>query len=163
MIFLLRLLLVMCGSAAGARSAARREYYAGRGNKLWSTLHQIGLTPRTLTPAEYRELLAFRIGLTDLVKGQSGIDRGIGFDADAGMTLRRRILSYRPGCLCFNGKRAAQEFFGRSEVEYGVQSDRIGETSVFVAPSTSGAAGAFWDASVWRALAEHIASRQAAV
>jgi hypothetical protein len=30
--------LVVCGSAAGVRSAQLGQYYAGRGNKLWRTL-----------------------------------------------------------------------------------------------------------------------------
>lgn len=37
--------LVICGTAAGKESARRQAYYAGRGNKLWSTLYRVGLTP----------------------------------------------------------------------------------------------------------------------
>jgi TDG/mug DNA glycosylase family protein len=55
--------------------------------------------------------------------------------------------------LCFNGKRAAQEFFKGKAVDYGPQTERIGWTSVFVAPSTSAAANAFWDMRCWRELA----------
>ena len=116
-----------------------------------------------LAPDEYRELVNFGVGLTDIVKGQSGMDRGISFGHAASVTLRERISSYAPACLCFNGKRAAQEFFQRRDVAYGVQSHRLGQTSLFVAPSTSGAANAYWDFSIWQALAEHVAVRQAAV
>ncbi|MBE0528785.1 MAG: mismatch-specific DNA-glycosylase, partial [Thermoleophilia bacterium] len=69
--------VVFCGTAASARSAAVMQYYAGRGNKFWRILDQTGLTPRLLSPSEYRLLPEFGIGLTDIVKGQSGADKDI--------------------------------------------------------------------------------------
>ena len=56
--------LVICGSAAGAVSAARGAYYAGPGNKFWPILAEVGLTPRLLRPDEFATLPAFGIGLT---------------------------------------------------------------------------------------------------
>ena len=49
--------LVVCGTAAGEVSAVCGDYYAGPGNKFWSVLFEIGLTPRRLAPREYKELL----------------------------------------------------------------------------------------------------------
>jgi len=49
--------VVFCGTAAGVVSAAKRVYYAGRGNSFWPTLHEIGLTPRQFEPMEFREVL----------------------------------------------------------------------------------------------------------
>ena len=66
------LALVVCGSAAGRRSAQLGQYYAGRGNKFWTTLAETGLTPRRLAPHEFPLLPSFGIGLTDVVKGQAG-------------------------------------------------------------------------------------------
>src|SRR2546427_10087333 len=37
--------VVFVGTAAGRESAAKC-YYAGRGNRFWRTLHEVGLTPR---------------------------------------------------------------------------------------------------------------------
>ena len=68
--------LVICGSAAGQKSADVGHYYAGPGNALWRTLFEIGLTPRELKPEEWQQLLEFGIGLTDLVKDQAGALRG---------------------------------------------------------------------------------------
>ena len=45
--------VVFCGTAAGTRSAQVGAYYAGRGNKFWRTLFQVGLTPRPLDPHEF--------------------------------------------------------------------------------------------------------------
>ena len=63
--------LVICGMAAGPVSAARGEYYAGRGNKFWRTLFEVGLTPRQLAPAEFRLLPTWGIGLTEQVSGHT--------------------------------------------------------------------------------------------
>jgi G:T/U mismatch-specific DNA glycosylase len=126
--------LVVCGTAAGSRSAQLKHYYAGPGNKFRRTLAELGLTPRQLAPSEAGLFLDFGIGLTDLVKGQSGADSSIRF----------------------NGKRAAQEFFGIRAVIYGPQQERIGVTDLFVAPSTSGAANGFWDLLYWRDLADRV-------
>jgi hypothetical protein len=58
--------VVFCGTAVGSASAKRGAYYAGPGNKFWPTLHAIGLTPRRLMPEEFRSVLDYGIGLTDL-------------------------------------------------------------------------------------------------
>lgn len=150
------LLVVFCGTAAGAESEARRQYYAGPGNRFWEVLATTKLTPRQLAPADYRILLEFRIGLTDIVKQQSGSDVDIDFRSADRESLRKKIVRLAPRYLCFNGKRAAQEFFCTKAVEYGLQATTIGSTSLFVAPSTSGAARGSWDLSVWRDLARRI-------
>lgn len=148
--------LVVCGSAAGHRSAQLRQYYAGRGNKFWQTLAAVGLTPRELSPAEYPLLLRFGIGLTDLVKTQAGADHGLRFTEADRDALRAKILRFQPGYLCFNGKRAATEFLRHAGVQYGILAETIGRTALFLAPSTSSAANASWDLSVWQELAHRV-------
>jgi TDG/mug DNA glycosylase family protein len=150
------LALVVCGSAAGRRSAQLKQYYAGPGNKFWRTLARAGLTPRLLAPAEYPLLLSFGIGLTDLVKGQSGADTEIDFAGAGARELERKIEQLRPGWLCFNGKRAASEYLRVRQVAFGVQDERIGGTRIFVAPSTSGLASGAWNPAIWGELAERV-------
>ena len=154
--------LVICGSAAGTRSAARGLYYAGPGNKFWKTLATVGLTDRPLDPAEYPCLLEYGIGLTDLVKDQAGGDSAIRFSEVASMRLRAKVIRHQPRYVCFNGKRAAREFMGLKQVSFGVQRRRIGRSVLFVAPSTSGAAGASWDLSIWRDLARRVRRQSSA-
>jgi len=146
--------LVVCGTAAGAESASRGEYYAGPTNKFWSVLSDVGLTPRRLEPSEFKELLSYGIGLTDVAKGQAGSDASIDFKKSDPASLRAKILKYRPAILAFNGKKAAQIFLKQRSVEFGLQSIQVAETRLFVAPSTSGAANGYWDAGIWRNLAE---------
>lgn len=148
--------LIICGTAAGTRSSRLKQYYAGRGNKFWRLLADVGLTPRQLAPIEAPFLLDFGIGLTDLVKGQSGSDALIRFDQSDVSLLCDKIAKLEPRYLCFNGKRAAREFFGTRGVVYGLQAERIGVTELFVAPSTSAAGNRFWELSWWRDLAERV-------
>lgn len=148
------------GSAPGAVSAARRQYYAGPGNKFWRTLHETGLTGRLLTPAEFHDLPSFGIGLTDLEKEQSGADSDIAFNSNSAFALYEKIAHYAPAILCFNGKRAAKEFFGVSQVAFGLQGLTIENTAVFVAPSTSGLARAAWNPRVWATLAALVRTRR---
>jgi TDG/mug DNA glycosylase family protein len=147
------LLVVFCGTAAGTRSAAIKQYYAGHGNRFWEVLATTKLTPRLLQPSDYMLLPQFGIGLTDIVKGQAGNDVDIAFHSADGGSLRDKLVRYKPRYLCFNGKRAAQEFFRTKRIRYGVQEGSIGPTVLFVAPSTSGMARGSWDARVWRQLA----------
>jgi TDG/mug DNA glycosylase family protein len=60
--------VVFCRTAAGPASARAKVYYAGPGNRFWATLEETGLTPERLEPAEFRRLLGFGIGLTDICK-----------------------------------------------------------------------------------------------
>jgi len=146
--------IVFCGTAAGEVSATRGEYYAGPGNKFWPVLHEIGLTPWRLAPGEYNDLLALGIGLTDVVKGQAGSDASIDFGRSNPDGLKRKIEHFSPAVLAFNGKKAAQVFLCERRVELGLQFMQVGETRLFVAPSTSGVANRYWKVEVWYELAE---------
>ena len=108
--------IVFCGTAAGEVSAALGEYYAGPGNKFWSVLFEVGLTPRHLSPGEYRDLLGFGIGLTDVVKGQAGGDASIDFGQSEPDGLRQKVKHFSPTVLAFNGKKAAQIFLDERRI-----------------------------------------------
>ena len=71
-------------------------------------------------------------------------------------------MLYQPRYFCYNGKRGAREFLGAADIQFGVQRQRIGRTVLFVAPSTSGAAAATWDLSVWQDLARRVLRGRAA-
>ena len=150
--------MVFCGTAAGAVSARKGAYYAGPGNRFWLTLHEVGLTPRRLEPLEFAMVLDCGIGLTDLAKTVSGSDRELPRHAFDSAGLERKIRQFCPRVLAFNGKRSASQFFDRKSVQYGQQDVGIGETVVFVLPSTSGAARKFWDATFWSEVARVVQS-----
>jgi len=144
--------LVFCGTAAGRTSAAAGAYYAHPGNFFWRTLDAVGLITEPLTPREFRRLLDFGIGLTDLAKHHVGNDDelpGHAFDAQA---LRRKIRRHAPRLLAFTSKNAAQAALGHATA-YGPQACRWDTTALWVLPSPSGQARRFWDERPWRALA----------
>jgi double-stranded uracil-DNA glycosylase len=150
--------VVFCGTAPGTASARAGAYYAGPGNRFWLTLHEVGLTPVLLAPAEFTRLPEFGIGLTDISKSASGSDQEVrrqGFDP---ARLAATIAAASPAHLAFNGKNAARGALGR-RVDYGRQSEQLGGASVWVLPSTSGAARGFWDIDPWRELAAAVKVR----
>jgi TDG/mug DNA glycosylase family protein len=147
--------VVFCGTAPGTRSAREGAYYAHPGNHFWRTLFAVGLTPRLLAPTEFRDVLQFGIGLTDVAKHHFGSDADLpraAFDAAA---LQRKLARYRPRIVAFTSKNAARAglALGSRNPAYGEQSVAIARTRVFVLPSPSGQARGFWDIEPWRALA----------
>ena len=149
--------LVFCGTAAGEMSASRGAYYAGPGNAFWTTLHAVGFTPIRLVPDQFRVLTEYGLGLTDIAKRRSGNDavlRTTDFDVDG---FRDKLKKYTPQAIAFNGKRAASVFFNcdTSSLAFGLQAGTSGP-AVWVLPSTSGSARAFWDIEHWKALAASV-------
>jgi len=151
---------VFCGTAAGPTSARLRQYYARPGNRFWPTLRRVGLTPELFVPADYARVLEHGIGLTDVVKFASGVDRDL--DPEhlgelARAALHERVLAAAPRFLAFTSKRAA--LAGLGEIEgYGLQRRTLEETRLWVLPSPSGAATRWWDERPWRELAEAVRS-----
>ena len=148
--------VVFCGTAAGRKSAEVGFYYAGPGNKFWKTLFETGLTTRLLMPSDFKQLVEWDIGLTDMVKDKSGMDNVLSSSDFKNNGLIEKIEIFSPRFLCFNGKKAAKEFYGFSNVEYGLQEKMVSDTKIFIAPSTSGAANGFWDIDHWHTLSRII-------
>ena len=83
--------VVFCGTAAGTVSAARGWYYAHPQNKFWRALHAIGLTPRLLPPAEFAELPRYGVGLTDIAKHVSGMDKELPLGAKIEISMIAKV------------------------------------------------------------------------
>lgn len=145
--------IVFTGTAVGTASAHARAYYAGPGNAFWPTLHTVGLTPRLLAPSQYRTLLDFGIGLTDVCKVASGSDQEVGGDRFDVPRFLALVETNRPGIVAFNGKRSASVVLERP-VGYGRQPESLADAQVWVLPSTSAAARGYWDISIWQQLAD---------
>lgn len=149
--------VLFCGSAVGPTSARVGAYYARRGNRFWEVLHRVGLTPRQLAPEQFRDLASYGIGLTDIAKESWGVDKVITYSAADVKRFHAKILKYQPKVIAFNGKRVVQALL-RRKTGYGRADEKIGETTIFVLPSTSGAARASWDESYWLELAGLVGS-----
>ncbi|HSK17396.1 MAG TPA: mismatch-specific DNA-glycosylase [Gaiellaceae bacterium] len=130
---------IFCGINPGRRSAAAGAHFANPRNDFWKLLVDAALTPRLLDPSEQRTLPSLGYGLTNAAyrttKGSSELRR-----ADFGGAEERlgRIASeLRPDTIAFVGKTAYQGALGLARCELGPQERRLGETRLFVLPSTS--------------------------
>ena len=148
--------VIICGTAAGPISAETTNPYSAPTNKFYDILCRIGLTNEKLEPIDYKNLLDFRIGLTDLAKTAFGVDKEIK-DSDYDINrLRSLIIKNYPRFLGFNGKESAKIFLQKKWVDFGLQKEMVGTTKIVVLPSTSWNASKFWDESHWFELAQLI-------
>ena len=129
---------VFCGINPGRVSAEAGAHFANPRNDFWRLLHAAGFTPRVLEPAEQWALLDYGCGLTNAAyrttAGSGDLRRG-DFDGSA-ERLERLALELRPRAIGFVGKEAYRGAF-RERPELGLHERRLGETLLFVLPSTS--------------------------
>ncbi len=130
--------VVFCGINPGRVSAAAAAHLANPRNDFWRLLHATGFTPRLLRPEEQFDVLDYGVGLTNAAlrttKG-SGDLRRADF-RDSAERLERLARELQPGWIGFVGKEAYRGTFG-VRAELGMQKRRLGETALFVLPSTS--------------------------
>jgi double-stranded uracil-DNA glycosylase len=152
--------LVFCGTAPSPASYKARAYYANPGNAFWATLHAVGLTPERLTPQRYPELLAWRLGLTDLNKTEYGSDHELSAHAMDARSLHAKLRRYRPASVAFTSKNAASLALGVKVPTYGRQAEPLEGAVVFVLASPSGRARSFWTLEPWSAAAAFVTERR---
>ncbi|MDJ0317640.1 mismatch-specific DNA-glycosylase [Arthrobacter antibioticus] len=137
--------VVFVGASAGKRSAEAGHYYSNGGNRFYRWLHETGFTPNLLKPTDDHLLPVFGIGLTDLSKTYAGMDgseeQSDSFDCKG---LIDRLTTLRPKVVAFAGKLGVEASFGSfigyfGDVHFGPQDWAVGESLVFVLPSTSSA------------------------
>ena len=130
--------VVFCGINPGFVSAAAGAHFANPRNDFWRLLHDAGFTPRLLEPEEQFEALRYGVGLTNAAfrttRG-SGDLRRADF-AGAAERLASLAEELRPRWIAFVGKEAYRGTFGERP-ELGEQERMLGETRLFVLPSTS--------------------------
>src|SRR6266511_1847457 len=130
--------VVFCGINPGRVSAAARAHFANPRNDFWRLLHDAGFTPRLFEPSEQFELLELRVGPTNAAyrttPGSGDLRR-----SDFANSARRLALiasELRPRWLAFVGKEAYRGVFNERP-QLGMQERTLGETRLFVLPSTS--------------------------
>jgi TDG/mug DNA glycosylase family protein len=130
--------IVFCGINPGRRSAAAGHHFANPRNDFWRLLADARLTPRLLRPDEQWTLLELGLGLTN---SAARTTRGVGDlrradFAGSAERLAEIARELRPHLIAFVGKTAFTGAFG-GRVELGLQPEPLGETRLFVLPSTS--------------------------
>jgi TDG/mug DNA glycosylase family protein len=127
---------VFCGINPGRVSAAAAAHFANPRNDFWRLLHVAGFTSRLYEPSEQFELPNEGVGITNAAyrttPGSGELRRG-DFDRSRIEAVARE---YAPRWMGFVGKEAYRGLFGERP-ELGVQERALGETRLFVLPSTS--------------------------
>ncbi len=130
--------VVFCGINPGRVSAAARAHFANPRNDFWRVLHAAGFTSRLYEPHEQRAVLAEGVGITNAAHRTtpgSGDLRRADFDGSA-ERLEWIARDLRPRWIGFVGKEAYRGVFGERP-DLGLQERRLGDTRLFVLPSTS--------------------------
>jgi double-stranded uracil-DNA glycosylase len=130
--------LSFCGINPGHWSAREGAAFAKSRNDFWRLLHAAGFTPRQLEPREQAQLIRHGIGLTNAAerttRGSSDL-RAADF-AGSRERLEQVARDLQPRVIAFVGKAAYQGVF-RQRPELGPQERTLGQTALFVLPSTS--------------------------
>jgi TDG/mug DNA glycosylase family protein len=130
--------IVFCGINPGFRSAAAGAHFANPRNDFWRLLRDAGLTPRLLAPEEQQTMLELGYGLTNAAyrttRGSSDLRRGD--FAGSAERLVRIARELEPQVIAFVGKAAYEGAF-RERPALGLNERRLGDTRLFVLPSTS--------------------------
>jgi TDG/mug DNA glycosylase family protein len=139
--------IVFVGINPGRVSAAAAAHFANPRNDFWRLLHAARLTSRLYEPHEQFALLEEGIGVTNAAYRTtpgSGDLRRADF-AGSAERLERIARELSPAWLAFVGKEAYRGAFGERP-DLGLRDRRLGETQLFVLPSTSPANAAVpWD------------------
>lgn len=133
--------VVIAGTIAQRHREEREHYYAGAGNSFWLLLHESGLVPRLLQPAEDHLVPSFGVGLTDLVRvRRSEPGEPPVFDVRSFLAVIRRA---DPLAVAWVSKTAAASYARaageRAPRGYGALSWTVAGRPAFVLPGPSGA------------------------
>lgn len=132
--------ILFCGINPGLESARVGHHFARAGNRFWKALHRSGLTPELLAPEEDRRLLAYGLGVTNLVDRptpsaahleREELQRG----AEA---LSAKVQWSRPKAVAVLGLGAYRAGFGQPRAPLGEQAGGLCGARLWALPNPSG-------------------------
>lgn len=132
--------VLFCGINPGLYSAATGHHFARPGNRFWPALHRSGFTPRLLHPSEQDELLAYGLGVTNIVsRATARADELTRDELRAGARrLTELAARYAPEFVAVVGISAYRTAFDRPRARVGPQEERIAGSRLWVLPNPSG-------------------------
>lgn len=132
--------VLFCGINPSLYTAAVGYHFARPGNRFWPALQASGFTDRLLSPHEEHELLALGYGITNVVaRATARADELFPTElVTGGRDLELKVRHFSPRVVAVLGISAYRVAFGRSKAVLGPQSDRIGNSLVWVLPNPSG-------------------------
>lgn len=132
--------VLFCGINPSLWSAAVNRHFARPGNRFWPALHDSGFVPVRLGPDRQDELLAYGLGITNLVSRATARAAELAPDElrRGAAALAEKVSRLRPAWLAVVGITAYRAGFGRPAAVIGRQADRLGPSGIWVLPNPSG-------------------------
>jgi double-stranded uracil-DNA glycosylase len=132
--------VLFVGINPSLRSAEVGHHFARPGNRFWPTLHAAGFTPRRLRPDEDAELLAHRVGVTNLAFRPTREAAELTSEElrEGAVALERTVRRQQPRLVAIVGLTAYRTAFSRPRASMGLQPHDIGGRPVWVLPNPSG-------------------------
>jgi TDG/mug DNA glycosylase family protein len=103
-------------------------------------LHAAGFTDRQLLPSEQGELLAYGIGITNLVERATAAADELSTPElrDGAGRLEHKVAELAPAVVAFVGLGAYRSAFSRPRAGVGRQQDQLAAATIWLLPNTSG-------------------------
>lgn len=132
--------VLFCGINPGLYSGATGHHFARPGNRFWPALYGAGFTTRLLAPFEEHELLESGYGITNMVERTTATAAELTDTEvrEGGRRLEAKVKKYKPQVLAVLGIGAYRTAFGHPKATLGSQSERMGDSKVWVLPNPSG-------------------------
>ncbi|MEV6490256.1 G/U mismatch-specific DNA glycosylase [Actinoplanes sp. NPDC051633] len=121
-------------------SAATGHHFARPGNRFWPALHRSGFTDRQLHPSQQFHLPALGLGITNVVaRATARADELSPAElVEGGAKLAALVATWQPRVLAVLGVTAYRAAFGRPKAAIGPQTERFGDSAIWVLPNPSG-------------------------
>ncbi len=132
--------ILFCGINPGLYSAAVGHHFARPGNRFWAALYLAGYTDQLYAPVDDRALLQLGYGLTNIVpRATAQADDLTRRELRAGRRrLEQKVRRYTPQWVAILGISAYRVAFARRSATFGLQTEPLGGSRVWVLPNPSG-------------------------
>ncbi|MCY7376284.1 MAG: G/U mismatch-specific DNA glycosylase [Pyrinomonadaceae bacterium] len=132
--------VLFCGINPGMWSGATGWHFAKPGNRFWKALHFGGFTNRVLHPSEEHELLENGCGITSFCQRTTARADELMTEEfiEGGKLLVKKIEKFEPQILAVLGIGAYRTAFQKPKAHLGLQTEKIGGTSIWLLPNPSG-------------------------
>ncbi len=132
--------VLFCGINPGIWSGATGFHFAKPGNRFWKALHLGGFSDRVLHPSEEHELLENGYGITCFCKRTTARADELTTEEiiQGGKNLIKKTEKFKPQILVVLGIGAYRTAFQKPKAHLGLQTEKIGETHIWLLPNPSG-------------------------
>lgn len=132
--------VLFCGINPGLYTAAVGHHFARPGNRFWPALHLSGFAARLLSPFDEVELLDIGVGITNVVAHATATAAELTSEdfVKGGRNLKAKVRRYQPKILAVLGVGAYRTAFASPKAVIGPQTERFGNTRIWVLPNPSG-------------------------